>query len=399
MSAHDAIVVGGRCAGSTAAMRLARAGWDVVMVDRDDLGSDTLSTHAVFPNTVARLDELGVLRRLLERHRVPPMEQALDVLGRRLIGGWEPIGGHDRALVPRRVVLDRAFAETAIEAGVDARFGERVTGLLGAGTDREPVRGVVLESGERLEAPWVIAADGRASTIAGKLGLERERPMAGNMAFLLAYWSGLPPTDAMWLVAREEAGLNRLPCEDGIELVVAVGPPALTRGGSEARERAYTRTIRSFPDVIDPGAFEDAERISEVRAAPETIMRGFFRRATGPGWALVGDAGHFKHPGTAQGISDAVEQALYVADALTGAGPGIETYPEWRDARAAGHYEFSFQMGTMPRAEVAGPIFDGLLSEPGAEQEFRDTMTRTRRPDEVLSPERLAEWFAAVPAR
>ncbi|MDX6637646.1 MAG: hypothetical protein QOJ01_1157, partial [Solirubrobacterales bacterium] len=46
-------------------------------------------------------------------------------------------------------------------------------------------------------------------------------------------------------------------------------------------------------------------------------MRGFFRRAAGPGWALVGDAGHFKHPGTAQGIGDAVEQAIHVADALS----------------------------------------------------------------------------------
>ena len=45
-------------------------------------------------------------------------------------------------------------------------------------------------------------------------------------------------------------------------------------------------------------------------------MRGFFRRPNGPGWALLGDACHFKHPGTAQGIGDALEQGVFVAEAL-----------------------------------------------------------------------------------
>ena len=59
----DVVVVGGRCAGSVLALRLARAGARVVIVDRDELGSDTLSTHALFPNTVARLDDSACSRR------------------------------------------------------------------------------------------------------------------------------------------------------------------------------------------------------------------------------------------------------------------------------------------------------------------------------------------------
>ncbi|MET8876524.1 hypothetical protein [Nocardia sp. NPDC004604] len=34
-------------------------------------------------------------------------------------------------------------------------------------------------------------------------------------------------------------------------------------------------------------------------------MSSYFRRSSGPGWVLPGDAGHFKDPVTAQGIRDA----------------------------------------------------------------------------------------------
>jgi flavin-dependent dehydrogenase len=42
-------------------------------------------------------------------------------------------------------------------------------------------------------------------------------------------------------------------------------------------------------------------------------MRGFFRQSAGPGWVLVGDAGHFKDPTPGQGIADALRQAERLA--------------------------------------------------------------------------------------
>ena len=55
MTGYDAIVVGARCAGSVLAMRLGRAGWRVLLVDRATFPSDTVSTHFLFPNTLQRL--------------------------------------------------------------------------------------------------------------------------------------------------------------------------------------------------------------------------------------------------------------------------------------------------------------------------------------------------------
>ena len=44
-------------------------------------------------------------------------------------------------------------------------------------------------------------------------------------------------------------------------------------------------------------------------------MPGVLRQPTGPGWALVGDAGYFSDPLTAHGITDALRDATLLATA------------------------------------------------------------------------------------
>jgi 2-polyprenyl-6-methoxyphenol hydroxylase-like FAD-dependent oxidoreductase len=398
VSGYDAIVVGGRCGGSMLALAMANAGAKVLVIDKDELGSDTLSTHFVFPNTIARLDQLGVLGRLEQRHELRPVMYGARILGREVAGTFTPIEGHDRALGITRPTLDRALGEAAIDAGAEMRFGVKVTGVAGSGTDGDPVSGVELEDGSRVEAPWVIGADGRASFVARALELDKRERMSADISMLFAYFRGLPDADHFWLDVDERRGVNWMPCEDGIDLLVAFGHPDFSHGDAETRRRRLLGTLHDFPDVFYPGALDDAEMISEVRVVPEPMLHGFFRQAAGPGWALVGDAGHFKHPATAQGISDAIEQALYVADALGGADPDLSGYEAWRDQRAAGHYDWSFRFGSMPKTETAGPIFDGVSADPAIGQQFRDTLSRTADPRDLFTPQRLEHWFAASAA-
>ncbi len=68
----DAVVVGARCAGATLGLALARRGWSVLLVDRDTFPSETVSTHFLFPNTLARFDRFS---------RLVPPSRALAVLG------------------------------------------------------------------------------------------------------------------------------------------------------------------------------------------------------------------------------------------------------------------------------------------------------------------------------
>ena len=395
MVEKDAVIVGARCAGSTLAIALAEKDWDVLLVDRDTFPSETVSTHFVYPNTVSRFEQLGVLDTLHARHDVPMVANRIVGLGNVIEGRFTPIDGFDMCIGPRRSALDKAIVDTALAAGAEGRFGERVVDLIGNGTDEDPVTGVVLESGDSVRAKWVFGADGRGSTVAGKLGLGKQRPQQGEFAFLFAYWSGIPDNGYMTLLAGEDVVGNRWAIEDGLHMLIAGGNADLTKGTKDERHRRYLETLRLAPELIEPEVLDKAELVSEITVAPESLMRGFFRRPTGPGWALLGDACHFKHPATAQGINDAVEQAIYVAEQLSTADGSLDGYEAWRDTRAAEHYDWSFAWGRFPKPETSEPLFRGWASEPDAGQDLRDTFSRQVEPSELMTEERLARWLNA----
>jgi flavin-dependent dehydrogenase len=71
-------------------------------------------------------------------------------------------------------------------------------------------------------------------------------------------------------------------------------------------------------------------RISGARLGPiRPGVRGQFRKAVGPGWALVGDAGYFKDPFAAHGISDAFRDAELLADSVLSA--DFDSYESLRE--------------------------------------------------------------------
>jgi 2-polyprenyl-6-methoxyphenol hydroxylase-like FAD-dependent oxidoreductase len=395
---YDAVIVGARCAGSTLAITLAERDWDVLIVDRDTFPSKTVSTHFLYPNTLARFERLGVLDTLRESHDVPLVANRVIGLGHRVEGLYTPIDGFDRGASPRRFALDKAIVDTALKAGAEGSFGKRVVELIGSGTDDDPVAGVVLEGGERIRAKWVFGADGRGSTVAGRLGVEKDRPLKGELAFLFAYWKGIPDNGFMTMDIHPDEVVTRGAVEDGLHILIAGGGAELTRGAADERRRKYIELLRRFPDTIEPEVLERAEMVTEVSVAPESLMRGFFRTPNGAGWALLGDACHFKHPATAQGIGDAVEQAIYIAESLSEAKPGLSGYEEWRDARAAEHYEWSFTWGRFPRPGMSEKVFRGWATDPDAGQELRDTFSRLIEPSQLMTKERMARWLGNAPA-
>lgn len=386
------VVVGARCAGSTLALALAQRGCDVLLIDGDTLPSETISTHLVFPNTLARFRQLGIWETLNASHEVPQLGFRIIGMGHENAGTFTPVEGFDRAIAPRRVALDKAILDTALAAGAEGRFGERVVDLICSGTPADPVAGVVLASGERIAAKWVFGADGRASTVAARLGIEKTRPLRGEASFLFAYWRGLENDGYATSDIRADAIVNRWAGEDGAQLLITWGDDSFTRGSGEERRRRYLERLAEFPETMGPEELEQGEMLSDVVVAPESLMRGFFRRPSGPGWALVGDACHFKHPGTAQGIGDAVEQAIYVAEGIAGRDPELTGYEEWRDARAREHYDWSYLWGRFPRPQSEG-MFRGWANEPDAGQDLRDTFSRRIEPSQAMAQERLARWF------
>ncbi len=77
---------------------------------------------------------------------------------------------------------------------------------------------------------------------------------------------------------------------------------------------AYVRELRSRPALAALlGEAVIAEQLRGTAALPT-----FFRRSSGPGWALVDDAGHHKDPAIALGIADAFRDADLAATAVAG---------------------------------------------------------------------------------
>ena len=124
---------------------------------------------------------------------------------------------------------------------------------------------------------------------------------------------------------------------------------------------------------------------------------GFFREACGPGWVLVGDAGHFKDPTPAGGIQDAFRQAEKLAPVVsTGIGGSAENldramtrWSRWRDQDAAEYYWLACNMGAA--GETPAPLAELMrrLLAQGKIDLFLDLLTHRTRPSQVLTPPRL----------
>src|SRR4051794_34725077 len=101
-------MVGESCRGASLASPGHRRVLDVVLVGRDEFPSTTVSTHGLWPNGLARLEDLGILDTLQSAHQLNFYDSWFRCLGNEIVGGFTSIGGFEKACAPRRIVLDKA---------------------------------------------------------------------------------------------------------------------------------------------------------------------------------------------------------------------------------------------------------------------------------------------------
>jgi len=124
-------------------------------------------------------------------------------------------------------------------------------------------------------------------------------------------------------------------------------------------------------------------------------LRGYLRQASGPGWALVGDAGYTRDPVTAQGISDAFRAAELCATAVEqafgGARPfddAMREYQQRRDEHVLPMYEFTCQLATLePPPPEMQQLFGAIHGNRAAMDGFVQMNAGTISPAQFLSPE------------
>jgi menaquinone-9 beta-reductase len=328
---YDAVVVGARCAGAATAMLLARRGLRVLAVDRGRYGADTLSTHALMRGAVLQLHRWGVLDGVRAAGTPLVRSTAFHYQDRVVTVAIKVRDGIEGLYAPRRSVLDALLVDAAADAGATVVHETRVRELIRSADGR--VHGVVLQrAGEEpmaVEAAVVIGADGRGSRVAESVGAATLRQGRHASGVIYAYYGGLPREGYQFLYGPSVSA-GTIETNDGQVCVFA----AMSRERFLERERfdlerGFERVLReTSPALADEVAA--APRASALRGFPGEP--GYFRQSWGPGWALVGDAGYFKDPITAHGITDALRDAELLARAVaTGTEQALAAYQRERD--------------------------------------------------------------------
>jgi geranylgeranyl reductase family protein len=313
----DVVVVGAGPAGAAAATELARAGRDVLLVDRARFPRDKCCGDGLTTDALRVLEDLGF---------------SPDGLS-----GWQPVadlefrgpGGHAvdlplprqpgtyAAVVPR-VELDAALVDLARRAG--ARVAEGCA-LSGASADDDRVV-LELEGGESVAARYAVGADGVWSPLRRALGRAPEG-YRGDWHAFRQYFDGVEGSAATVLHVWFEEDLlpgyawafplpgGRTNVGFGILRGGAVTTRAMAGLWPDLLARPHVR------EALGPGAAPSAPH----RAWPIPARVGRVPLSAAGGRALfVGDAAAAADPLTGEGIGQALRTGRLAAEAVVGAG-------------------------------------------------------------------------------
>jgi flavin-dependent dehydrogenase len=316
MNDYDVAIVGGRVAGASTALLLARAGLRVVVLERARAGSDTVSTHALMRGGVLQLARWGVLPEVVAAG-TPAVRNVTFHYGdgetTRVSLRSSP--GVPALYAPRRHLLDRLLGDAATASGAEVLHDTAVAGLLRGPGGR--VLGVRVSGDRRREIPLraglTIGADGIGSSVAREVGAPTLRQGRTASAILYRYVADVPSDGYVWgYGGGAAAGL--IPTNAGETCVFVATTPQrmrlLRRRGTEAAFGSLLDAVpASLADVVRAG--RPTGHVHGWRGVP-----GYVRRSFGDGWALVGDAGYFKDPITTHGLTDALRDAEILAEAV-----------------------------------------------------------------------------------
>ncbi len=392
----DVVVVGGRVAGSSLGARLAAAGLAVAVVEREPVLGDTLSTHVV--QDLDLLRELGALEPVLASG-APPLTAT-----RLTVDGVDLSAAHPRRprLCVRRAVLDGALSAAADRAGATLLGGTAVVGLVRDGVRVVGAR-VERADGTRheLRSALVVGADGRNSTVARLVGAARYEVAPNERTAHWQYYAGVAMPPEFHVSRRGRDLALAAPCDGGLTLVAAQPPVDDVRDW-----RVPALLAATVEDLIGPlrGVLAHARTVGPVRSVRR--MDGFFRESAGPGWALLGDAGHFKDVVVGQGISDAMRQARSLAEVVPSAlddpdrlDAALAAWWAARDADARPMSWFAQDFGRAETGVLDLEVLRVVARSRRSRRHLHEVLEHRRDPRTVVGPAVTSRAVAAATLR
>jgi geranylgeranyl reductase family protein len=322
---HDVLVVGGGPGGAATGFWAAKAGLDVVVVERKTFPRDKTCGDGLTPRAVYQLEEMGVA--LDQYHRYDGLRAIAH--GRSIEMRWPdhpvyPSYGY----VVRRCDLDPLVAYNAADAGATLHTGtEAMRPLFDSGRlAGAVVRDTQTDVEREIRARYVVVADGANSRFGRALGSSRDRTYPMGMAIRTYFESPLhaEPWIESALDVRDRNG-NSMP---GYGWIFPVGNGTINVGiGLLSTFRDYksvntSHIMNEFARTL-PGYWEiDPDNPTQAPTGGRLPMAGSVGPKAGPNWLLVGDAAGSINPFNGEGIDYAYETGRLVSSLIAEA---IET--------------------------------------------------------------------------
>lgn len=346
----DVICAGSGPAGSTTALRLARAGFRVALVEARRFPRFKACGEFMSPECLPMLCDLGVDATLakLGARRVRGMKLVHD--GSSVVGRYRDVGlacaPRDHGYAIRRELLDDVLRSAALATGgVELFDGFTAVNLVRGSAGR--VDGLIIRDahGERttLRAPWTIGADGMRSHVAGDLGVRSAIPGLSKVALTTRY-AGVVWGDTAEVHFFDGGFVGCAPVDEQLVSVGLVVTTELFERDQLPRDVAFDAWLERLPAIGT--RLNRGRRVDPVRGVGPMAWRT--SQQTFDGAALVGDACGYVDPVTGEGIFFALRGAQHLAESLI---PAL--HAQRSDRSALANYSAGRRRDIESRAAVA----------------------------------------------